>query len=239
VASNFIPVKNIYSSGNCKEISIGVNIPKTICIYNEGIKGVNLAQLRIFIKKNFGNISVKVIRLKESIVKTQGIIFDLIATNKVFGKISEHDSKSCHIILTDKLFATYNEDRRPHIRAAIYSFPSVISISGVVEGPAKPRDYYIYKNRFTKLGVWEIEESKIKKKFKSRFIDYSDRRITAVLKGLISQAIFFYITGEPFCTKKKCRLFNAHWQEDLIYSQVKIGVFCKDHRTMLKKILDK
>ncbi|HLD83006.1 MAG TPA: DUF6775 family putative metallopeptidase, partial [Candidatus Omnitrophota bacterium] len=123
-----------------------------------------------------------------------------------------------------------------HIRSAIFGFPSIISTSGIVEGPAKPKDYYLYKQKYSQLGVWDIEEAKVKREFKGCFIDYQDKRLTEVLKGYLSQAVFFYLTGEPFCKSKSCRLFNAHWQEDLISSQIKSGRFCRLHQGILKQI---
>ncbi|MBI5144258.1 MAG: hypothetical protein HZA30_04245 [Candidatus Omnitrophica bacterium] len=213
-----------------------LGIPKVIYLYNEGVKGVDFKEFAGFIKKNFGNIPVKIVKLKERIVHTKGLLLDPIKTNAAFEKMASANKDACHIIVTDRLFATFDEDKKLHIRASIYSDPSIVSTSGIVEGPAKPRDYYLYKDRFLKLGAWPIEEPKIKKRFKSRFIDYGDKRITEVLKGYISQVIFFYITGEPFCTKRSCRLFNAHWQEDLIYSQVKMRTFCPAHRKMLGKL---
>ncbi len=86
------------------------------------------------------------------------------------------------------------------------------------------------------MGVWELKAPQVKKRFKGRFIDYGDRRLTKVLKGYIVQAIFFYITGDPFCEKKACRLYNAHWQKDLIYAQIKHGKFCKYHKKLLEKM---
>jgi hypothetical protein len=212
------------------------NLPEVIYIYNEGLRGIKFKDFEIFIRKHFGKITTKIIRVKENIVKTNGLIFDPIKTKKAFDKIAFKNKKACHIIITDRIFATYDDDRRLHIRASIYSFPSVISISGIVEGPAKPKEYYIYKDRFTSLGVWEIEQYKIKKKLQRRFIDYKDKRIGKVLKGYISQAIFFHITGEPFCSQRGCRLFNSHWQEDLIYSQIKNARFCPAHDRFLKRV---
>ena len=207
-----------------------INIPKTVYIYNEDVKGISLPQLKNFISKNFSKIVIKIVRLKKSVVETKGILLDHIRTNKSFSKKTTQDTSSCHIILTDKILATFDENQKLHIRAAIYGFPSIISLSGIVEGPAKPKDYYIYKEKFSRLGVWEFEQPKIKKRFKLRFIDYGDKRINEVLKGYISQALFFHMTGEPFCVSKRCRLFNSHWQEDLIYSQIKTGRFCSSHK---------
>lgn len=214
-----------------------INLPKTIYLYDEGIGGLDFKQIKLFLKKNFGDIKVCLIRLKNRLVRTHGLLFDFIATKKAFDAVKYSKTKdSCYIILTDKLFATLDIDRRPHIRAGIYSFPSIISSSGIVEGPAKPKEYYLYKQRYTQLGIWERQEAKLKRKFKASFIDYADKRINEVLKGYFAQSLFFYITGEPFCKKKSCRLYNAHWQKDLIYAQVKIGRFCKYHQRLLKKI---
>lgn len=218
-----------------------LNIPTYLYIYNEGVKGIDLKELTNFIKNNFGNIPVKLIKLKERIVQTKGLLFDPLGTAPIFLKRRVDKNGrcpyfNCHIILTDKLFATFDEEKKLHIRASIYGFPSIISISGVVEGPAKPRDYYIYKDRYLKLGTWALEEPKVKRLFKGRFIDYGDKRLTDVLKGYISQALFFHIIGEPFCAKRGCRLFNAHWQEDLTYSQIKVGKFCPVHKRFLEEV---
>lgn len=176
-------------------------------------------------------------KLEKKTVHTAGLLFDFIETQKAFDALRYTKVKdACHIILTSKIFATFDERKKIHIRASIYSFPSVISISGIVEGPAKPKEFYFYKQKYIQLGIWNIEEDKLKKKFKARFIDYHDRRLTEVIKGYISQALFFYITGQPFCNSKNCRLYNAHWQEELIYNQIKCGKFCAKHKGILENL---
>lgn len=175
--------------------------------------------------------------MKKEIVVTRGLLFDFLATQKNLENLGYSKIKNaCHIILTNKLFATLDIDNRPHIRVSIYGYPSVISTSGIVEGPAKPKEYYLYKQKYSQLGIWETEEAKVKQKFRGRFIDYQDKRMPEVLKGYIAQALFFYITQNPFCEKKNCRLYNAHWQEGLIYSQIKSGKFCFRHQKILEKI---
>lgn len=214
-----------------------MNIPKTVYLYDEGIKDLDWKGIKDFIADNFGNIKIRLVRLKKKAVETRGLLFDFIATQKAFGALKySKDKNSCHIILTNTLFASLDVDNRPHIRSGIYSFPSVISASGTVEGPAKPRQYYFYKQKYVQLGIWVREEHKVKQKFKGRFIDYEDKRINEALKGYIAQALFFYITGEPFCAQKACRLYNAHWQQDLIYSQIKKGKLCRFHAGQLKNI---
>lgn len=172
-------------------------------------------------------------------MQTHGLLFDFLSTQKTFSTDTDSKAKdTCHIILSQKLFTTLDEQKKPHIRAAVFGYPSILSTSGIVEGPAKPKEYYIYKQKYTQLGIWDREEKKIKQKFKGRFIDYQDKRLTQVLKGYLAQALYFYIMEEPFCKTKSCRLFNAHWQEELIYSQIKWRGFCRAHKKMLKKIKD-
>jgi ribosomal protein S18 acetylase RimI-like enzyme len=37
----------------------------------------------------------------------------------------------------------------------------------------------------------------------------------------------------PFCNDINCRLYNTHWQEELIYSQVQSQRLCDEHATLL------
>ncbi len=213
------------------------DIPKAIYLYDEKIKNIGFTKITQFIKHHFGKITVRLIKLKKEIVQTRGLLLDSISTEKIFDALGYAKAQgACHVIITGKLFATFDEDKKMHIRAAIFGFPSVISTSGIVEGPAKPKEYYLFKQKYSQLGIWEIEEAKIKKKFKGRFIDYEDKRITEVLKGYVAQALFFYITQEPFCKQKSCRLYNSHWQEGLIYSQITSGEFCSRHKSILQKL---
>ena len=132
------------------------------------------------------------------------------------------------IIFTDQLFGTYEkEGGRYHVRVIILGHPCLISTTGLVEGPAKPREYYIQK----RLGR---DPMTLRDEFGDRFIDYDDPRMTEVMKGYLMQAIFYYALGEPFCSDKGCRLYNAHWQEEVIVAQLGRGKdFCDHHQRLL------
>ncbi|HDZ76836.1 MAG TPA: hypothetical protein ENH41_01975 [Candidatus Omnitrophica bacterium] len=200
---------------------------RKIYLYNDNCS-LNLSKLKAFIENTFKR-PVIIKRIKNAVV-TKGLLLDFIKTKK---NIPEAKN-SYPIIITKRLFATFDTfDKRIHLRSSLCSYPSIISLSGIVEAPAKPREYYLAKQSLSSTGLWEFEEPKIKEKLRGRFIDYDDKRILEILKGLVSQAIFFYLTGEPFCKVKKCRLYNAHWQEDLIYSQIKSGKFCAKHSKIL------
>ena len=73
----------------------------------------------------------------------------------------------------------------------------------------------------------------IKKKYQGMYLEYHDAKLSQVVEGYLLQAIFYYLTGDPFCDKRECRLFNAHWQKDLLYSQLEIAKLCDKHQEIL------
>jgi hypothetical protein len=142
-----------------------------------------------------------------------------------------------HIIFTSLLTCTFSEDDddwRYHGRAIICGTPSIVSTTGIVEALAKPREFYLSQLGGMVSSAADI--SSLKKKFAGRFIDYDDdARITAASINYALQAVFFFITGgEPFCNNKDCRLYNAHWQEDLIHT-IEKGTLCSHHRNLANK----
>lgn len=174
------------------------------------------------------------IKFIEGKTKSAGILYDGIKLSLLYREFIHFKEKNwnyCHIVFTNRLIATWDEnDRRYHARSSIYSFPSTISVTGIVTAPAKPREFYIdlYSGKDVNI---------IKEKYRGRFIDYDDERLNEVVKGYIMQAIFFHITGEAFCKDINCRLFNAHRQEDLIMSQIKSKYdLCELHEKMLEEI---
>jgi len=65
------------------------------------------------------------------------------------------------------------------------------------------------------------------------------QRLTEVMKGYVAQALAFHLWGDAFCPDKDCRLFNAHWQEELIFAQLKGSYeFCPKHAELLKKFIN-
>jgi hypothetical protein len=141
------------------------------------------------------------------------------------------------IVFTDRLVSTYSrDDLRHHLRTVICGFPSIVSIPGVVEAPAKPREYYLMKQRMELEGAGELLLQQLKSSFRGRFVDYDDPELFEVLKGLALQAVLYHLTTNPFCENRSCRLFNAHWQEDLMRSQVLDGKLCKKHEKQLASL---
>ncbi|MFQ6136962.1 MAG: DUF6775 family putative metallopeptidase [Candidatus Hydrothermarchaeales archaeon] len=147
-----------------------------------------------------------------------------------------------HILFTSRMLATWSD--RYHGRTIVINPPlSIISTTGIVEAPIKPPEYYaklLSHQRALEIGFplprLEEFEKELKEEFKGRFIDYGDERLTEVAKGLAMQALVYFLTSDAFCDDSRCRLFNAHTQEDLIKSQLEGEEFCDGHGAMLKEI---
>jgi hypothetical protein len=135
-----------------------------------------------------------------------------------------------HIIFTDLLACTFSEDDwRYHTRAIVCGTPSIILATGIIEAPAKPREFYMMQ-----YAGHDVES--LKRKFAGRFIDYGDDRMAQAAAGYVLQALFFFLTdGEPFCESDSCRLHNAHWQQDLIRTQVENPAICARHMSIARK----
>jgi len=147
----------------------------------------------------------------------RGIVYDGFCFQNLcnqFIKPSENNLKTCHIVLTNQLLASFDSsDKRYHLRIGIYGAPNIISTPGFIEALAKPREYYLKSQM-------DGDELSLNKEFKDRIISYEDKRITELLKGYFLQAIFNHLQGYPFCEDKNCRLYNAHWQEDALSAQL-------------------
>jgi len=167
----------------------------------------------------------------ENIVMYDGFEFQRIVSDLISDYEATFDK--LHIVFTNKLTCTYDEsDYRYHGRAVICSNPVIISTTGIVEAPAKPRGYYL---ELISNVVQGVNVEIIKKKYQGTYLEYNDKRFSVVSEGYLLQAIFYYLTGEAFCDLRECRLNNAHWQSDLLYSQLESGNLCEKHQKILNK----
>jgi hypothetical protein len=158
-------------------------------------------------------------------------VYDGFVLQRIFAEmIPARELDHVHIIFTNLLTCTFSEkDWRYHGRAVVCGTPSIVSIPGIVEAPAKPRVFYL-----AQLGR-QLDVASLKKRFAGRFIDYGDDRMSATCSLYALQALFFFVTdGEPFCDDKNCMLFNPHWQEELIL-MIENGKLCSRHRQVANK----
>ena len=168
--------------------------------------------------------------------KVGGIVYDGRRLEEVFLSLlgSGKSVETASIVMTDRLVSTYSrDDMRHHLRTLVCGFPSMISVPGIVEAPAKPREFYFLKQQLETEGAGIVQLERLKSGFKGRFLDYDDPRSAEVIKGLALQAIVYHLTLDPFCEDKECRLYNSHWQEDLIQSQIRSGRLCKRHSKLV------
>lgn len=94
----------------------------------------------------------------------------------------------------NRLVETIEADGRYHIHAAIHGLPSLISVQGMIEGPARPREYCALRGR--------LSEEEIFHGLGGKFLREGDPGLTEVMKGYVMQALFYHLTGPPFCEEK-------------------------------------
>ena len=202
-----------------------------------------IASTRIFnLKKSFERHkpSIKEISIelknKDMSNKQEMTLYDGIELNKIVTElipIAENTLNTLHIIFTNKLTCTFDEnDFRYHARTWVGSNPIIISTTGIIEAPAKPKQFYI--DLMTNFSEESTEN--IKEKYKGEFLEYNDLKLPEVVEGYILQAVFYYETGDVFCDNKQCRLFNSHWQKDLFISQIENKKMCEKHEKILAKM---
>jgi hypothetical protein len=134
------------------------------------------------------------------------------------------------IFITRDYIATFDRDNlRWHLRYAVFSFPVLISLPGIIEAPARPREYYLLRGQ-------GVPEAGMPESVRDRYLTADDSRLPRVLAGILLQAFFYYQSGDPFCADPLCSLYNAHWQEELLRSQQdEPYIVCPGHRQALEK----
>ncbi len=229
-----------------KEFRIKIEIRDNI--FNKLDKNTceKIASTRIFnLKKSFEkhNPTVNEILIelenKDMSNKEEMALYDGIELNEIIKELipkEENNQNTLNIIFTNKLTCTFDQnDFKYHARTWIGSNPAIISTTGIIEAPAKPKQYYI--DIITNISKESIEE--IKKKYKGEFLEYNDPRLSDIVEGVLLQIIFYYETGDVFCEDNQCRLFNAHWQKDLFISQIENKKICEKHEKVLSKMKNK
>jgi hypothetical protein len=162
--------------------------------------------------------------LSGAVRATTGVVYDGWELQRIAVEslCPERRFDTAHIWLTERLFATWDEaDRRYHARASAYGIPSIISTSGLVHAPARERALYLAR----RLGVQLTDEED--------HLEPEDSRTATVLEGYAMQAIFYASVGDPFCDDPDCRLYNAHWQREMLRAQLGGDRYCSRHLALL------
>jgi len=128
------------------------------------------------------------------------------------------------ILITEKKLMTWETDNRYHLRSIILGFPCIISRIGIIEAPAKPKEYYFIKNFAppAELQKWLVEN-------KNNYLELEDKRLQKVIKGYLLQCLYYIKNLEiDFCNDINCALYNSHWQEEVLKAQYNHKL-CKRH----------
>jgi hypothetical protein len=203
-----------------------------------GTKVRDLNQPGKFIEPLLGEIRFEEKILNNPCKAVPGIFYDGFKLHELFQELlptTEISKSVYHIIFTHRLFGTFDpNDKRYHARVILCGYPSIISTTGIVEAPAKPKEYYQLKQGLIQQNISTIDDF-VPEDLKLKYLKYNDQKITEMMKGYVMQAIFYHLTSEPFCSDPKCRLFNAHWQEELLQAQTLEPEFCEKHQEMLDR----
>ena len=204
----------------------------------EKIASTRIINLKKSFEKHNPTVNEILIELenKDMSNKEEMVLYDGIELNEIIKELipkEENNQDTLHIIFTNKLTCTFDQnDFKYHARTWIGSNPAIISTTGIIEAPAKPKQYYI--DIITNISKESIEE--IKEKYKGEFLEYNDSRLPDIVEGLLLQIIVYYEIGDVFCEDNQCRLFNAHWQKDLFISQIENKKICENHEKILNKM---
>lgn len=165
-----------------------------------------------------------------------GHLYDAMAAMSVYRDLLPAQNNPA-VVFTYQIMATWDEgDLKYHARVLVAGSPSIISIPGVVLAPARPREYYMYQAGARAAGMSEEEiDARMRDTIGDRYVTHGDTRIPEILKGYALQAVAYWVFGEGFCDDPDCRLFNAHWQEEMLRAQLDGPYeFCPRHEEMLR-----
>ena len=153
----------------------------------------------------------------------------LRAASSVIGSCPPLDGP-LHVIITDMLIGTYDDqDMRYHARPVVASNPSVLSVPGMIWGPARSRQYHA---ELAARGREPGGEAAVEAAHAGAHLVPGDARLRQVAEGYAMQAVFYAMTREAFCGDPGCRIYDSHWQSEVL--ELNSGAkLCAAHRAAL------
>lgn len=197
--------------------------------YHEGLEEkIAGTRVREKTERVFKEPLPKEVEIERGIIKegkeVLGIIYDGFRLTQIMRQLLTQEEKREHtVVVTKRTVGTLEKnDNRYHVRVILASIPSLVSLSGIVEGPAKPRDYYL------------AERGEKEKTLDFEPMHHDDERMQSAVESYLLQTIFWRLVGDPFCSREECCLYNSHWQEEVIENQLD-GELCGEHREKLSR----
>ena len=181
-----------------------------------------------------GNTMLGVVRYEERALedpeRAGGVIYDGLAVQDALRERLESPLDHLHVPLLDRVVGTWGDhDGRWHKRVAVLGQPAVVSVPGLYEAPAKPESYYEAKQSHALVAGDAPPREVLEREVEGEFLVADDPRTTDVLKGYVLAAYHYLETGDAFCEREGCRLYDAHRQPALLEAQLGEPEFCEEH----------
>ncbi|AGN00582.1 hypothetical protein L593_03155 [Salinarchaeum sp. Harcht-Bsk1] len=184
-----------------------------------------------------GNTMLGIVRYEERALEDPeregGVLYDGTQVQSALNAAvpaAESGLEHAHVALLDRAIGTWGDhDGRWHKRVAVLGQPAIVSVPGLYEAPAKPEAYYKEKQRHALLSGDSPPREVLENQVEGDFLIEDDPRTTEALCGYVLAAFHLLDTGEAFCDAEGCRLFDAHYQADLVDAQLREPEFCDAH----------
>ena len=190
-------------------------------------------------ERETGNTMLGIVRYEERTLadpeRGGGVIYDGLAVQDLIRRrLVETDAATgldhLQVPLLDRALGTWGDhDGRWHKRVAVLGQPSLVSVPGLYEAPAKPESYYKAKQSHALMAGDAPPREVLEQEVEGDFLVADDPRTTDALKGYVLAAYHYLETGEAFCEREGCRLYDAHRQPELIEAQLREPAFCDEH----------
>lgn len=173
-------------------------------------------------------------RLLEDPARGGGVLYDGLAVQRALNArlpAAERSLETLHVVVLDRHLGTWGEhDGRWHKRIAVLGQPTLISVPGLAEAPAKPEAYYQLKQRHALVSGDAPPREVLEAAIDEDVLVPEDPRTTDALKGYALAGVHLLATGEAFCNEPACRLYNGHRHGEVIRAQLDAPEFCEQHR---------
>jgi hypothetical protein len=150
----------------------------------------------------------------------------------------ESGQRHAHVVFTNRLVVTWVQaERRYHLRTVICGAPALVSTSGLVEAPAKPREFHVALEAMGRVSSDDPAYLALRSRFRERILEHGDERLTDVARGYALQAALYALAGEGLCEDPACRLHDAHGQEDMLAAQRGEPGLCARHQRLVAELV--
>lgn len=183
-----------------------------------------------------GNTMLGIVRYEERALddpeRAGGVVYDGLAVQRALNARlpDARGLDHLHLPLLDRVVGTWGDhDGRWHKRVAVLGQPTLLSVPGLYEAPAKPEAYYEAKSKHALMTGDAPPREVLEAEIEGDFLVADDPRTTEALKGYALAAVDLLETGTAFCADERCRLHDAHRQPGVVRAQLRDPPFCERH----------